>query len=69
MSKKKHAQPGVSSSVEHLASADEYSIIGKDLARVILLNVLYLAAILIVYYTNHSRHYLEHFFSKLLHWY
>lgn len=46
----------------------EYRVISKDLIRVIVLNVIYLAGLLAVYYTNNQQHYLEHWFGKLFHW-
>lgn len=46
----------------------EYRVIGKDLVRVIILNVVYLIGLLAVYYTNQQQHYLEHAFSRLFHW-
>lgn len=45
----------------------EYSIIQRDLLRVIILNVLYLAGILILYYTNKNTHYLEQWFNNVFH--
>lgn len=68
MSKKKHRQESAENHSTHGADAAEYKIIGHDLARVVILNVIYLAAILVVYYTNHSAHYLENAFAKILHW-
>jgi len=45
----------------------EYAIIRKDLVRVLILNAIYLAAILALYFTNQKTQYLEHWFSKILH--
>lgn len=50
-------------SLEH---ASEYSIIKWDLIRVLILNAVFLAAILTLYYTNLKTHYLEEYFAKLL---
>lgn len=47
--------------------AAEYRIIKFDLVKVVILNVVYLAAILTLYYTNKNTHYLENWFAKLLH--
>ena len=45
----------------------EYRVIKHDLIRVILLNVLYLAALLVVFYTNQKTGYLEHWVGKIFH--
>lgn len=68
MSKKKHAGAQNHDHAAHVTDTAEYRVIGHDLVRVLLLNILYLAAILAVYYTNHSAHYLENAFAKILHW-
>ena len=47
--------------------AAEYSVIKHDLLRVVYLKVLYLAAVLAIYFTNIKSHYLENFFGKLFH--
>jgi len=47
------------------AHAAEYRIIRSDLIRLIVLNVIYLGAILALYYTNNQHHYLERWFEKL----
>jgi len=47
--------------------AAEYRVIKHDLIRVIILNVIVLAAVLTVYYTNQQSHYLENLASKFLH--
>jgi len=49
------------------AHAEEYAIIKHDLVRVVLLNILYLAGVLALYYSNSQTHYLENWFSKILH--
>lgn len=68
MSKKKHSQGNNAESVHSAAEAAEYKIIGHDLSRVLILNAVYLAGLLVIYYTNQSSHYLEHFFSRIFHW-
>lgn len=45
----------------------EYGIIKHDLIKVLILNAVYLAGVLALYFTNQKTHYLEAWFSKLLH--
>lgn len=45
----------------------EYKIIRHDLVRVLVMNVIFLAAVLVVYYTNLHSGYLDRWFEKLLH--
>ncbi len=45
----------------------EYGIIQHDLIKVLILNALYLAGVLALYFTNQKSHYLEAWFSKVLH--
>jgi len=45
----------------------EYRIIKHDLLRVLVMNLIFLAAVLVVYYTNLHSGYLERFFEKVLH--
>ncbi len=45
----------------------EYKIIRTDLLKVLVLNVIFLAAVLTVYYTNQQQHYLEQLFNKYVH--
>ncbi len=45
----------------------EQAVIKHDMIRVILLNVIYLAGLLAVFYTNKNTHYLENFFGKVFH--
>lgn len=52
------------SSMSHEA---EYSIIKFDLIRVVVLNVVYLAVILGLYYANQSSGFLDKWFAKVLH--
>lgn len=69
MSKKNRKGNTISSAVSANPTWDsEYNVISKDLIRVIILNVLYLAGLLAVYYTNEQQHYLERIFANLFHW-
>lgn len=43
----------------------EYQIISKDLIRLVILNAVMLAAVLVVYFTNRSSGYLERIFHSL----
>ena len=45
----------------------EYQLIKKDLYKVLILNALYLAAILVLYFTDQKSHYLQNWFAKILH--
>ncbi len=45
----------------------EFEIIKGDLKRVIILNGIYLAGILVLYFTNKNTHYLETWFAKVFH--
>lgn len=47
--------------------AAEYRIIKHDLIRVVVLNVIVLAAVLGVYYTNLHSYYLDNLATKFLH--
>jgi hypothetical protein len=72
MSKKhKHQQFTQSSSSGTTMSmseshAAEYRIISRDLVRLLILNAVFLAAVLVVYYTNLRSHYLEHWFDRFV---
>lgn len=50
-----------------ITEAAEYRIIKHDLLRVIALNVIYLAAVLVVYYTNLKSGYLDRVLGHWLH--
>ena len=68
MSKKNKS--GQTSHVDQVAMqehAAEYRIIRNDLLKVVALNVVYLVAILALYYTNLKSGYLEAWFDKILH--
>ena len=45
----------------------EYRIIKHDLVRVLVLNSVYLAGVLALYFSNLKTHYLENLFTKLFH--
>lgn len=63
---KKNLEQNFAGSTGSLHAA-EYAIVRHDLLRVVVLNVVYLAVILTLYFTDQKSHYLEHWFSKLLH--
>jgi hypothetical protein len=72
MSKKKNRQFNQASSYSTPAAgsgdlAAEYKIIKFDLIRVLIMNLIFLAAVLVLYYTNLHSGYLERWFEKLLH--
>lgn len=46
---------------------EEYKVIRHDLLRVALLNLAYLGGILALYYVNRGSHFLERWFSRILH--
>lgn len=46
--------------------AAEHVIISHDLWKVLILNVIYLAGLLALYYANQQTHFLENWFSKLM---
>lgn len=58
------SEKGVSpaAAAQHVA---EYKIISKDLIRLVVLNGVMLAAVLVVYFTNRSSGYLERIFQHL----
>jgi hypothetical protein len=56
------ANPTVSGLNIHAA---EYRIIRNDLIRVAVVNLIFLAAVLIVYFTNRQSNYLEQIYSRL----
>lgn len=53
---------GANAMNQHVA---EYRIISKDLIRLVVLNGVMLAAVLVVYFTNRSSGYLERMFQSL----
>jgi hypothetical protein len=50
----------------HLSHQAEYALIKKDLYKVLLINCIYLAALLVLYFTNKQSQYLEYWFSRIL---
>lgn len=69
MSKKNRKGNVLSSTLSTNPAWDsEYNVISKDLIRVVILNVVYLIALLAVYYTNEQQHYLERISAQLFHW-
>jgi len=50
-----------------LSHQAEYAIIRKDLIKVLILNAVYLAALLALYFTDRRTQFLEHWFSRILH--
>jgi hypothetical protein len=69
MSKKNRKLQASSYSPSALNSAgqvEEYRIIKGDLLKVLVINVLFLAGVLILYFTNVKTHYLETWFDKII---
>jgi hypothetical protein len=64
--KKNQAGPAGSAHVA-LSHAQEYRVIKGDLVRVAGLNVLYLALVLALFFTNARSGYLERWFEQVLH--
>jgi hypothetical protein len=68
MSKKhkrsEYQMPQASQGMSHEA---EYRIIKFDLLRVVILNAVYLAIILSLYFANQQSHFLDNWFAKILH--
>ena len=50
-----------------VAHEAEYRIIKFDLIKVIILNAVYLVAILALYFANRSNGFLDNWFAKVLH--
>ena len=50
-----------------LSHESEYRIIKHDLVKVVILNLVYLAAILFLYFGNQRTHFVDNWFAKLLH--
>lgn len=71
MSKKHKKNQSSSQTSDSQAAAGmhgaEYTIIKHDLIKVVILNLIYLAGVLVLYFTDQKTHYLEHWFSKILH--
>lgn len=69
---KKHKRQGyefnqTSGQTPVLAHAVEYRIIKHDLVKVVILNAVYLAVILGLYFANQRSHLVDSWFAKLLH--
>jgi hypothetical protein len=56
-----------SSAVQSLAveHVEEYRFVQKDLVRLLIVNALFLAALLVVYFTNQNHQYLERLFGNV----
>lgn len=52
---------------QKMTHEEEYKVIRGDLLKVLALNAAYLVLLLALYFTNRNSHYLEHWFSKILH--
>jgi len=50
-----------------MSHAAEYRIIKFDLVKVVILNAIYLAIILSLYFGNLHSHFLDNWFARLLH--
>lgn len=50
-----------------LSHEAEYRIIKSDLIKVVILNAIYLAVILLLYFENQKTRFLEYWFSRILH--
>lgn len=50
-----------------LSHESEYKIIKHDLVKVVVLNLIYLAAILFLYFGNQRTHFVDNWFAKVLH--
>jgi hypothetical protein len=59
---KNHQKESDSSAGIH---ADEYRIIKHDLIKVLILNLIYLSAVLALYFSNLKSNYLEIWFAKV----
>jgi hypothetical protein len=55
----------VSHAVQSIAAehAREYHFVQNDLIRLIIVNAVFLAALIVLYYTNNASHYLERWFN------
>jgi hypothetical protein len=67
---KKHKKMAMQAQAENSAVLHhgvEYNIIKHDLWKVLILNLIYLAAVLVLYFSNSRTHYLENWFGKIFH--
>jgi hypothetical protein len=62
--KNSYNQTGGAVAMSHAA---EYQIIKHDLLKVVVLNAIYLAGVVALYYSNVKYGFLEQWFSKILH--
>ncbi len=46
---------------------EEYVLIKRDLYKIFAINILFLGAMLALYYTNRNTHYLDNWFSQHIH--
>ena len=68
MSKKhKRSEYHIQSQPGTMSHQAEYGIIKVDLIKVVILNAIYLAVILFLYFGNQKTHFVDHWFAKLLH--
>lgn len=65
MSKSKNREVHMHADAHDVA---ETALVRSDLIRIVLLNVFYLALVLVVYYADQKNHFLVDFFGKVLHW-
>jgi hypothetical protein len=64
---KKFAQQVSAAHVAGISHEAEYRIIKFDLIKVLILNAVYLAAILALYYANRQSGFLDNWFARVLH--
>ena len=62
----KHKEQPFSGQPQLVGQVAEHQVIKHDLVRVIILNAVYLAGILILYYTNKQHPYLDAWLSKYI---
>ena len=68
MSKKhKHGEYHIPQATAGISHEAEYRIIKFDLLKVVILNAVYLAIILSLYFANQSSHVVDKWFAKILH--
>jgi hypothetical protein len=56
-----------SSASSGLSHTGEYQIIKHDLIKVVVLNLVYLAVLLALFFGNQHTHFVDNWFAKLLH--
>lgn len=64
---KKYSQQSSGQTANQVTGSAEFTVIKQDLWRVLILNVIYLAGVLLLYFSNLKTHYLEAWFSKIFH--